>query len=330
MEFGRVNGELLLLAILPPIANLTWSFKGNLALSRALGDFEFKRNTSLSPEDQVVTANPDLIVHEPIPEDEFVVLACDGPFASSSIAAGLLLTVPRTSVTGIWDVMSSQHVVDYVRRSIQARKPLDTICEEIMEHCLAPDSDCSGIGCDNMTVMVVALLRGKTVEQWYDSICDKLEKGQGYKTPTLEELPVPFKTRPAGQGGVGIGGGGGGGSLGSVLSGNSLFYNRGGGAGGGSGGEDDSDEEDNLLSKLQTALEQQGIRIVEQSDHDEGDEAEIAEAEEEDSDAEMTNASSGGNASDKDTSNTSSEVNGEVSHPAVAMEGLTDKVRFAF
>lgn len=28
---------------------------GNLALSRALGDFEFKRNTELSAEEQIVT-----------------------------------------------------------------------------------------------------------------------------------------------------------------------------------------------------------------------------------------------------------------------------------
>jgi protein phosphatase 2C family protein 2/3 len=51
---------------------------GNLALSRALGDFEFKKNYSLIPEKQVITADPDVSVHEITEEDEFLVIACDG------------------------------------------------------------------------------------------------------------------------------------------------------------------------------------------------------------------------------------------------------------
>lgn len=38
MEYGRVNGS--------------------LALSRALGDFEFKMNATLGPDDQIVTGRP--------------------------------------------------------------------------------------------------------------------------------------------------------------------------------------------------------------------------------------------------------------------------------
>lgn len=51
---------------------------GNLALSRAIGDFEFKKSAELSPEKQIVTAYPDVEVHELTEEDEFLVLACDG------------------------------------------------------------------------------------------------------------------------------------------------------------------------------------------------------------------------------------------------------------
>lgn len=60
VDFGRVNG--------------------NLALSRALGDFEFKKKADLSPEEQIVTANPDVTEHSFTHDDEFVVLACDGSF----------------------------------------------------------------------------------------------------------------------------------------------------------------------------------------------------------------------------------------------------------
>ncbi len=58
VDFGRVNG--------------------NLALSRAIGDFEFKKSAELAPEQQIVTAYPDVVVHELGDDDEFLVIACDG------------------------------------------------------------------------------------------------------------------------------------------------------------------------------------------------------------------------------------------------------------
>lgn len=59
---------------------------GNLALSRALGDFEFKKNYALRPEDQIITANPDITCHEISDDDEFLVLACDGAQADLLLA----------------------------------------------------------------------------------------------------------------------------------------------------------------------------------------------------------------------------------------------------
>lgn len=51
---------------------------GNLALSRALGDFMFKRNLNKIPEEQIVTAYPDVSEREITEDWEFAVLACDG------------------------------------------------------------------------------------------------------------------------------------------------------------------------------------------------------------------------------------------------------------
>ncbi|EGF98778.1 uncharacterized protein MELLADRAFT_95423 [Melampsora larici-populina 98AG31] len=148
VEFGRVNG--------------------NLALSRALGDFEFKQNKSLGPEDQVVTADPDIITHQIGPEDEFLILACDG----------------------IWDVYSNQQVVDRVRRLIGERKSLEEICESMIDRSIAPDCEWGGVGCDNMTFMIVAILGDKTKGEWYDMICNRLQNGEGHQTPTT--FPDPF------------------------------------------------------------------------------------------------------------------------------------------
>lgn len=155
VEFGRVNG--------------------NLALSRAIGDFEFKQNKDLSPEAQVVTANPDIISHQTTSEDEFLILACDG----------------------IWDVYSNQQVVDRVRRLIGERKSLKQVAEEMIDHCLAPDCEWGGVGCDNMTFMVVAILGDKTKEQWYDMICERLQRGEGYQTPST--FPDPFSRAARGE-----------------------------------------------------------------------------------------------------------------------------------
>ena len=69
VDFGRVNG--------------------NLALSRAIGDFEFKKSAELPPEQQIVTAFPDVTVHEITDDDEFVVIACDGMYLSQRLSQRL-------------------------------------------------------------------------------------------------------------------------------------------------------------------------------------------------------------------------------------------------
>lgn len=135
VEFGRVNG--------------------NLALSRAFGDFDFKRNSNIIAEKQIVTADPDIIDRQLVEDDEFIVLACDG----------------------IWDCMSNQEVVNYVRQQIIATNgDLSKISEMIMTKCLAPTCHLGSYGCDNMTVIIVALLRGKTKEEWVAAIAKRVEQ----------------------------------------------------------------------------------------------------------------------------------------------------------
>jgi protein phosphatase 2C family protein 2/3 len=53
------------------------SLLGNLALTRALDDFEYK-NTNVSAEDQIITANPEIMEQKITEEDEFVIIPCDG------------------------------------------------------------------------------------------------------------------------------------------------------------------------------------------------------------------------------------------------------------
>jgi protein phosphatase 2C family protein 2/3 len=78
---------------------------GNLALSRALGDFVFKKNENKGAEEQIVTAYPDVDIKELTSDHEFVLLACDG----------------------IWDVLSNDEVLEFVRTRIAQQIPPDLV-----------------------------------------------------------------------------------------------------------------------------------------------------------------------------------------------------------
>lgn len=140
---------------------------GGLNLSRALGDHAYKQNTSLSPQEQMISALPDIkhTTIDPV-KDEFMILACDG----------------------IWNFMSSEDVVQFVRSRMSKHKDsLSKICEEVclkysgvfarlrelpahlwldlfqlFDHCLAKDTFGDGTGCDNMTAVIVRFPSSKS------------------------------------------------------------------------------------------------------------------------------------------------------------------------
>lgn len=84
---------------------------GGLNLSRALGDHTYKQNQTLPPEEQMISPLPTVkhLELNPQEEDEFVVLACDG----------------------VWNSMTSQQVVDFIKQRITTAPSLSNICEEV-------------------------------------------------------------------------------------------------------------------------------------------------------------------------------------------------------
>lgn len=94
VDFGRVNG--------------------NLALSRAIGDFEFKKSAELAPEQQIVTAYPDVVVHDLSDDDEFLVIACDGKSYSTNL-----------------QVLSFDNNVVQVSGTVSLLKPWSSLSEEV-------------------------------------------------------------------------------------------------------------------------------------------------------------------------------------------------------
>ncbi len=91
---------------------------GSLAVSRALGDFEFKtteedRDTILP--NPVVCAEPDVTITErDEANDEFLLLACDG----------------------VYDVMSNEEIIQFVRKKLTTTSNLPEICNSLIDLCL--------------------------------------------------------------------------------------------------------------------------------------------------------------------------------------------------
>jgi len=89
-----------------------------------------------------------------------------------------------------------------VRRRIGDGLEPEAICEELMNNCLAPDSNSNGLGGDNMTVILVCLLHNKSYEDLV------VRCGGKRKTPVetvgdIKDQPVLKVVTPFSQGSSG-------------------------------------------------------------------------------------------------------------------------------
>ena len=110
--------------------------KGNLNLTRGFGDLEYKQNKKLKPEEQMITANPDIKEVNFEDDIEFVIIGCDG----------------------IWDCLKNQEACDFVSKKLKENPEIKVskIVEEMLDSIIAKDlySE-NGIGSDNMTCIVI-------------------------------------------------------------------------------------------------------------------------------------------------------------------------------
>eukprot|EP00178_Gracilaria_changii_P026295 TRINITY_DN8090_c0_g1_i1.p1 TRINITY_DN8090_c0_g1~~TRINITY_DN8090_c0_g1_i1.p1 ORF type:complete len:267 (+),score=54.00 TRINITY_DN8090_c0_g1_i1:108-908(+) len=112
---------------------------GNLNLSRAIGDLEYKKNPALKPQDQIITADPDVVKRElNLSTDEFFIMGCDG----------------------VWELLTAEEIcsiADEMFRS-NANVKVSQVVETILDRGLSPDTS-TGIGCDNMSALIVKFKR---------------------------------------------------------------------------------------------------------------------------------------------------------------------------
>eukprot|EP01063_Lacrimia_lanifica_P036811 TRINITY_DN739_c0_g1_i1.p1 TRINITY_DN739_c0_g1~~TRINITY_DN739_c0_g1_i1.p1 ORF type:complete len:453 (+),score=146.41 TRINITY_DN739_c0_g1_i1:173-1531(+) len=109
--------------------------EGILAVSRALGDYDFKQAGSLPPSQQAVSCTPDVTTTPTAANDHFIVQACDG----------------------IWDCKTNEEVYEFVATRLAAGMPPGTIIEQLCDACLATEVTDSGLGTDNMSVNLLVL-----------------------------------------------------------------------------------------------------------------------------------------------------------------------------
>ena len=114
-------------------------------MSRSLGDLEYKQNKRLPPEEQMITAYPEVVCETLTDDCEFMILACDG----------------------IWDCKTNQEACDFVTERLKKNPnmKLSKIVEELVDECLATDIYTgkkiliilleTGVGCDNMTCIII-------------------------------------------------------------------------------------------------------------------------------------------------------------------------------
>ncbi|MEQ2213419.1 Protein phosphatase 1A, partial [Xenoophorus captivus] len=110
---------------------------GSLAVSRALGDFDFKEVDWRPQTEQLVSPEPEVYELERTPEDEFLILACDG----------------------VWDAIGNEELCAFVRNRLQVCDDLRDICTQVIDLCLYKGS------LDNISIIIVCFPGAPQVSQ---------------------------------------------------------------------------------------------------------------------------------------------------------------------
>ena len=136
---------------------------GSLAVSRALGDYEYKATENMPSIEQQVSPLPEIFVlQRDYDHDEFLVLACDG----------------------IWDVMSNQEVLEFVQKQLQVHEDRGLICDNLIEECFQRGSR------DNMSVVLVTFPSAPVVTEEAKQRDEEEKRQIAILTEKIEERVV--------------------------------------------------------------------------------------------------------------------------------------------
>lgn len=106
---------------------------GNLNLSRAIGDLEYKKSPALKPVEQIISAEPDVLTHTLTDDDKFIVMGCDG----------------------VWEILTADEICQIADERLADRSvKVSSVVEELLDRALAPETS-QGSGCDNMSAIII-------------------------------------------------------------------------------------------------------------------------------------------------------------------------------
>ena len=106
----------------------------NLNLSRAIGDFIYKKNEDIPPQKQIITAFPDVTINQVNKNVNFILVGCDG----------------------IWETLTALDICKLTTNMLNDGKHqnVSSVCEELLDKLVAKETS-EGTGCDNMSLIII-------------------------------------------------------------------------------------------------------------------------------------------------------------------------------
>lgn len=126
---------------------------GSLAVSRALGDFEYKQRADKGDLEQLVSPDPDVTCIKRDETDNYMMVACDG----------------------IYDVMSNEEIVEFINDRFIREENEGNICSNLLDLCLYKGSR------DNMSSIIISFDKGK-VKQDSDLVKEETQLNEDIRS----------------------------------------------------------------------------------------------------------------------------------------------------
>lgn len=109
----------------------------NLNLTRAIGDLEYKKNPALKPQEQIISAFPDVMERKITKDDTYMLIGCDG----------------------IWETLTAKDIFTIADQRVKNNPDvkLSIVVEELLDRLIAKET-IEGIGCDNMSAIFIQFI----------------------------------------------------------------------------------------------------------------------------------------------------------------------------
>eukprot|EP00828_Plagiopyla_frontata_P025855 TRINITY_DN3328_c0_g1_i2.p1 TRINITY_DN3328_c0_g1~~TRINITY_DN3328_c0_g1_i2.p1 ORF type:complete len:321 (-),score=56.27 TRINITY_DN3328_c0_g1_i2:82-1044(-) len=107
---------------------------GNLNLSRAVGDLEYKKNKSINYDEQLIISVPEITTRTISPDDDFILMGCDG----------------------VYELLTNEQLAQKIKELMDKKYKKEEIIEALLDEIIAPNTS-NGSGCDNMSAIIVKL-----------------------------------------------------------------------------------------------------------------------------------------------------------------------------